>query len=63
MSRRKSIFEVNQVSRVQQKQHEEILSDEIDQNLRTLALFKPMSDSAKPLLIKVIVDLCFCLVK
>lgn len=52
MSRRKSIFLSGQETQINVK-HQEELSNEIDQNLRTLALIHPFSDTAKPLLVKV----------
>ncbi|XP_055322290.1 uncharacterized protein LOC129578152 [Sitodiplosis mosellana] len=52
MSRRRSVFELTIVTQSQLKQQEEPLSNEIDQNLRTLALVYPLSDAAKPLLVK-----------
>lgn len=55
MSRRKSILVVNQETQTLLKQQEEQLADEIDQNLRTLALVHPMSDSAKKALFKVFI--------
>lgn len=55
--RRLSVFELSTVTQTQLKQQEEPLSQEIDQNLRTLALVHPFSDTAKTLLVKVI---CTC---
>lgn len=52
-NRRKSFFEVNHVVQAEQRQQEESLSNEIDQNLRTLVLLRPFSENARPLLIKV----------
>lgn len=52
MSRRRSIFTTAPDIQVNLKQQED-LSNEIDQNLRTLALVHPFSDAAKPLLVKV----------
>lgn len=52
MSRRKSIFSSSQEAQPNQQQLDE-LSDEIDQNLRTLALVHPFSPDEKSLLIKV----------
>lgn len=62
-NRRRSVFEVNTIKQTQLKQQEESLSNEIDQNLRTLALMQPLSDAAKPLLVKVMCtnQLVFCL--
>lgn len=52
MSRRRSIFAAPSENRDNLKQLDE-LSNEIDQNLRSLALVYPLSDTAKPLLKKV----------
>lgn len=60
MSRRKSVFELTNVQQVQLREQEEPLSNEIDQNLRTLALLRPLSDAAKPLLVKVTHIICCC---
>lgn len=55
-NRRKSLFEVNHVAQFQLKQQEQSLSNEIDQNIRTLALVHPFSENVRALLVKVIID-------
>lgn len=50
--RRRSIFLSGHETQIN-SEHQEELSNEIDQNLRTLALIHPFSDIAKPLLVKV----------
>lgn len=52
MSRRKSIFLSSQETQPSAKQLNEF-SNEIDQNLRTLAFIHPFSQTEKPLLVKV----------
>lgn len=52
MSRRKSIFLSSQEAQPNTKQLDEY-SNEIDQNLRTLALIHPFSQAEKSVLIKV----------
>lgn len=58
MNRRLSIFCSGQETQAQLIQLEE-LSNEIDQNLRTLALFQPFSETEKPLFAKVYFYLLF----
>lgn len=53
MSRRKSFFITSQETQIQLKHQEEQLSNEIDLNVRTLALLHPLSDTAQQILVKV----------
>lgn len=52
MNRRKSILVTSQETQFHLKQQEEELLHEIDQNVRTLALIHPLTDSAKNALVK-----------
>lgn len=54
MSRRKSIFAVSQENLMQQKFKEEFLSQQIDQNLRSIMLHYPICNSVKPYFAKVL---------
>lgn len=53
MSRRRSIFVVNQENQAQIKVQEEVLSNEIDKNLRCLAFHFPIEAKMQPHFAKV----------
>lgn len=59
MSRRKSIYAIGQENQTQQKLKEEFMSQQIDQNFRSIMLHYPICDSVKPHFAKVLLFLEF----